>query len=321
MVSASQEVHPGAMSIPESAIPPRLLYVRYLYEKGVHQSKESPPWHTASVSTFHDAVEMLLALALEHNNVPNERVPFLQYWAKFQEKSGRALPHLGAMDRLNYLRVQLKHHGIPPRDEEVDTARFSAGAFLSEATRVIFPQLRLENVSIVSLVKYPRTRQHLELAQSAMTDGSVGTAIGELALGFDELLDEYEEQKQDAHGRSPFFFGRLPSYRHPSAREVERLTGAAPRRDAAADYVQQRAYESFARDVGERFEAIDAALKLVSLGLDYRRYTRFRYLVPKALRVNNQSMLAEVTRADPPTLEECAECLQFVIDSALHLQA
>lgn len=308
------------MSIPESAIPPRLLYVRSLYERGVRQSKESPPWHTASVLTFHDAVEMLLALALEHNNVPNERVQFLQYWAKFQEKTGRELPHLGAMDRLNNLRVQLKHHGIPPRDEEVETARFSAGAFLSDATLVIFPQVRLEDVSIVSLVEYPRTRQHLELAQASMKDANVDAAIGELALSFEELLDEYEEQKQDAHGGSPFFFGRLPAYRHPYAREVEIYSGSAPGR-AAADYVQQRAYESFARDVGARFEAIDAALKLVSLGLDYRRYTRFRYLVPRALRVNNQFMLGELTRADPPTLEECAECLQFVVDSALRLQA
>jgi hypothetical protein len=45
----------------------RLVFVRYLYELGVEQSHKPEPFAAVAVLTFHDACEMFLQIAAEHN--------------------------------------------------------------------------------------------------------------------------------------------------------------------------------------------------------------------------------------------------------------
>jgi hypothetical protein len=61
-----------------------------LYGLGVDQSHKPEPFAAVSVLTFHDACEMFLQIAAEHNGVapPKQRSPdFLEYWPLFEQQA------------------------------------------------------------------------------------------------------------------------------------------------------------------------------------------------------------------------------------------
>ena len=72
-------------------------------------------------------------------------------------------------------------------------------------------------------------------------------------------------------------------------------------------------------DMNEVVEVLQERMRLLSLGLDYRRYVTFRQLTPEVWHV-----LATPSRRinNPPkiTVEQLQFCIGFVIDTALQLQ-
>jgi len=53
----------------KSTIIKRLAFIKYLYKLAVDQSRRPEPLCSASILTFHDAVELFLQLASEHLDV------------------------------------------------------------------------------------------------------------------------------------------------------------------------------------------------------------------------------------------------------------
>jgi hypothetical protein len=81
----------------------RLAFVRYLYGLGVDQSHKPEPFAAVAVLTFHDACEMFLQIAAEHNGVtfPKQRSPdFLEYWLLFEQQGKLQLTSKASMGRL-----------------------------------------------------------------------------------------------------------------------------------------------------------------------------------------------------------------------------
>jgi hypothetical protein len=73
----------------------------------------------------------------------------------------------------------------------------------------------------------------------------------------------------------------------------------------------------------ESVEALQEAVKILSLGLDYKRYARFRLLTPYVERyMNGNYNIVRMRRGskEVPTDEEVQFCIDFVIESAIALQ-
>ena len=67
--------------------------------------------------------------------------------------------------------------------------------------------------------------------------------------------------------------------------------------------------------------SIQESLKILSLGMDFRRYVKFDYITPFVTQVLSGKYVFDIDpRQNPPTIEDCEFCLNFVIDSALKLQ-
>ena len=64
----------------------RLVFIKYLYTQGLTQSKQSPPLSSASVLSFHDAVELFLHLTLEHVGASKKDPSFMEYWDLINDK-------------------------------------------------------------------------------------------------------------------------------------------------------------------------------------------------------------------------------------------
>ena len=78
-------------------------------------------------------------------------------------------------------------------------------------------------------------------------------------------------------------------------------------------------YKKSIEDLNEAVEVLQERMRLLSLGLDYRRYVTFRQLTPEVWHVS----VRPSRRTDKPpniTLEQLQFCIGFVIDTALQLQ-
>lgn len=99
----------------KSTVIKRLAFIKYLYKLAVDQSKRPEPLCSASILTFHDAIELFLQLASEHLNVGKQQPSFMEYWDLISQKlSNQELTQKESMRRLNRARVALKHHGTLP---------------------------------------------------------------------------------------------------------------------------------------------------------------------------------------------------------------
>ncbi|BFO19578.1 hypothetical protein SHKM778_59660 [Streptomyces sp. KM77-8] len=118
--------------------------------------------------SFHDAVELFLVLAGEHLGVglPTQ-INFSQYWEKLAAglPPNTQLPSKKAMERMNKLRVNLKHHGAVPSPTDIDQVRADVLTFFTDATPIIFGG-SFTQIDMIDLVSRPQTVKFLQFAQS-----------------------------------------------------------------------------------------------------------------------------------------------------------
>lgn len=298
----------------DNGVMERLAFIRYLYFLGVEQSRIAEPFSRASVLMFHDAIELYLELAAEHMDVSKrlKELTFMQYWdvlnPALAKKGKRELTQKIAMDKLNEARVSFKHHGIPPSKSIIEDLRSHVTNFLEENTPNIF-DTEFSSISLIELVECQTAKDTLREAQRLLKDDKIEEVLDKTALAFVQLIDDYENRKKDEFGRSPFFFGKSMTF-------LSSFHMGFSHRDKLADFVDH---------VKESIEAIQESVKVLSLGLDYRRYARFHLLTPIVLRlwaggggkVNyNLSRISRII----PTKEDAQYCIDFVIESAVKLQ-
>lgn len=279
----------------------RLAFVRFLHEQGVAQSAQPEPLSAAALLSFQDAVEHFLLLSADHLgvNLPND-VKFLQYWERLQPKlsSGQELPSKQALSRVNRLRVDLKHHGNIPSSHAIAQSKADVTTFFTDATQMIFG-VDFRAVDMVDLVTRAETARLLHEAQTHADVDNIVQAMAGLVLAFEELL-EFCTGRVHAPGVSPFSFGtRVPRFR--PTRE-DRGTLAAQ---------HTRALTETARD-------LQAAMRVISLGIDYARYAQFNVMTPPVNRYLDGSVKITVTQwHELLNPDDYQFARLFVIESAL----
>jgi hypothetical protein len=282
----------------------RLAFIRYLYNIAIEQSRQPEPLGAASILTFHDSIELFLQLASEHLNAGTKRPGFIDYWDLLEPKlpSG-GLAQKESMRRLNKSRVALKHHGTLPSKLDIEAFRASATNFFEENTPLAFCT-ELNSISMVNLVKCTEARSSLEEASKLIEEGRTEDTLDKIAIAFAQLVDDYEDRKRTRFGRSPFFFGESLTF------ESSFSMG-----------IQDHKFAGFVDKVRDSIEAMQSAMKILSLGLDYRRYVKFRLFTPQVTKVLSGDYHISRGRRDAlPSIEECHFCYDLVVESAIRLQ-
>jgi len=285
----------------------RLAFIKYLYKVAVEQSQRPEPLYSASILTFHDAIELFLQLACEHLDVSTkEQQSFLGYWDILAPKLPDRVPTLKeSMKRLNRARVELKHHGILPSKLDIEAFRASATNFFEENTSPIFG-IKFSEVSLIDLVRCEETKNNLKEAALLLKQNKIEESLDKVALAFAHLIDDYESRKREQFGRSPFFFGESLSSFH-----------------IGIDRSQVGELVEFIDKVKKSIEDLQNAVKILSLGIDYRRYVKFRLLTPiisKTIGSRRYKIYRRYGSKGIPTVEDVQFCIDFVIESAITLQ-
>ncbi len=225
---------------------------------------------------------------------------FMQYWGALKHKLQESLPQEESMRRLNKSRVDLKHYGILPSKLDIEGFRASASNFLQESTPLIF-SIEFDSISLVDLVQSEEVRTTLREAKRKFDAGQTEDASEKIAQGFMQVINDYEDKKRSEFGSSPFFFGEDLTFASSFARGIEDL-------------------HRFAEQVSRSFQAIQSGMKILSLGIDYRRYSRFRLLTPTVRQTSDGIYHFYSTHTRKMTREEFEFCFEFVVSSALRLQ-
>ena len=278
-----------------------------MYIVAEKQSRDPEPLSSLSVLTFQDSVELFLELAVVRHGVWKSEIRFLEYWEILEQKKGIPMTQKASMEAINRARVAFKHYGIMPSKADIESFRASTLLFLKDNTLPLFG-IQFEDVSLLELVTYKRTRDSLTKARSELKKDFVQSLILS-SLAFQQLIDEFESSKKDRFGRSPFFFG-----------EPMTFLGSFNTGLAGSRVKEMKNLGQFVDKTKQSIESLSEAMKIVSLDLDFKRYTKFKLLTPIIRKNLKGEYSTHWVRNFQPTKDDAEFAIAFVIDCAVSLQ-
>lgn len=302
----------------------RLAFIRMLHQQAVEQSKLPEPLNFTSILAFHDAIELFFLLAAEHLNatVPEKK----QFTDKFYGGINQALPSGTNLDgergvrRLTDARNSFKHAHNWPGAQGVQQAREDAALFFQANTQKIFG-VSYDEVDMADLVSHQATRENLRKASEAW---EFGNRTGGMALLVDAFTSLFQGSPLAPSSRSPFTFGDnirfalnegeisavlwRETHAHPPFGKGPRVPTRGP------DRLAQQLFK-----VTEATSRMQAAMRVMSIGIDYRDQYRFDQLTPYVAYTMDGGRHVDTRDGYAPSEEDFAFCKRFVITAALRL--
>ena len=280
----------------------RLAFIRYLFTLGVQHAQGAGPQSSVAILLFHDAVELFLVLASEALHVKRAD-SFMNYFQPLDEvlKPGPPMPERESMRRLNDARNALKHKGLRADRADLEHHTEAVIRFFEEATPRIFGA-DIDSVSLVAVVRCESAQPYLQAAELAYGEHRAADGSRACAEALDEVLRDYEQRQSDRWLESPF----SPRHRLRTARLTDEESDLGRK--------LRQHIEALTKTVIDLHERT----RLLSLGVDYRRYARFQRLTPYVHSLGGSRRVL----GNPPdiTTDELRFCIDFVIDTALQLQ-
>jgi hypothetical protein len=278
----------------------RLSFIKYLFDTGVEQSNKPEPLCNVAMLSFHDSIELFLQLACEHQNIDTTKANFMDYFDKLEQKVN--ISQKESMRRFNKTRVNLKHHGTMVSKLDIDYFKASCLNFFTDNVKSIF-DIDFESISLINLVALKAVKEHLEKAELETSNGNYKNAICEITIAFWQMLEEYEENKTKYYGHhSPFFFGSDMTFHKSFFMKIDN--------DEISKFID---------DVQEAISAMQSAIKILSFGFDYRKFTKFNLLTPGYVKTFGGFILNEKNET-LYTVDNIKWCCDFVIECCILLQ-
>jgi len=278
----------------------RLAMIQYMYTMAVDQSHKPEPLNMVSILHFHDAVELFLALASEHLDAGKTGKEFMAYWEAINQKlPSKDFGQKDSMSRLNAARVNWKHHGIRLPTIEIDDFKTNVADFFRENTPKVFG-FAFEEISMAALVQSEEVRDRLLKAEQLNSTDEINAALRETAIAFQDLLNRFQWRVMEQNN---FHLRGISSRRFFSHIE----------REAPKDLSR------FAKEIEKEMNILHEQVKLLSLGVDYRRYIRFQWLTPIVHLMGNETYEA-FGDGNGQSHQDYLFCYHFVIECALRLQ-
>jgi hypothetical protein len=197
---------------------------------------------------------------------------------------------------LNTARVNFKHYGNASPDAIIRRHADRAEEFVRTLCLHAFG-VNLETVSLLVFISNSEVRAHIERSQDALKAGELQTAMEELRLGFDLLVDDYINRKVWHPGKT--LFSTKPSFM-PAKHDLKFL-GI----EKLSDWI----------------DAIDQWVRYLSLGIDMRRYAFFDAHAPRIAHVLNGEYHAYPREGVNLTDDVYKRSFKFVVDTALSFAA
>ncbi|GHO51442.1 hypothetical protein [Ktedonospora formicarum] len=277
----------------------RLAMIQYMYTQAVEQVSKPEPLNMLAVLTFHDAVELFLALAAEHLNVGKEDQKFVTYWDVINPVlPNKDFGQRASMTRLNKARVGWKHYGIQIPGPDIESFHSSVTDFFQENTPKVFG-IAFDEIAMAMLVQDEDVRDLLLKAEKLNSSSDLKAAIKEISIAFLILFHgfEWNAMRQNSIHLRGVSRRTSPRIEHEAPKELSR----------------------FAREIEKEISTLHEQVRLLSLGIDYRRYMRFKSLTPTAV-LYMSGKYETLGNGKAQYHQDFLFCYSFVIECALRLQ-
>jgi hypothetical protein len=286
----------------------RLAFAKYLIHKGNLEANNPDPLFSISVLHYHDALELSFLLILEDKGINPDNLSFMGYFRKINERlkseGNLELSLEPSLGRLKDIRKNIKHKGIFPSTNDVEESKFTVNALFEELCMRLF-NLNQDEISLIELIKDEEVKDLLHNAIEFYSQ-DVKKTIQCIAIAFDLLLRNYEGSKKTPFGQSPFYFGSDWTYFDSYVGEGEELIGYS--------------LSNFIEKVKHSIGPMQIAIKIIAFGIDYKKYVKFRYLIPAPI----WSLAGKPNLHMPKEINLLKEnfdfCVDFITECALKLQ-
>ncbi|MGW4413083.1 hypothetical protein ACWEJ6_54700 [Nonomuraea sp. NPDC004702] len=287
-----------------------LAFIQALHRQGREQVRQPEPLSAMGVLAYHDAVELFLVLSGEHLQATLPKgIGFVDYWkelARNTQPKPITLTAAKAMDRLNRLRVDLKHHGAIPGPSAIEQASADVNTFFTDNTPLIFG-IDYDDINMIGLVTQGTARDKLHAADGHAQAGDYVEALSYLREAFEWLLEDYASRKRIDFNTSAFSFGQDYGFSSNAPTGIRGLDSNLG---------------EFLEKTRDSVQSMQQALRVVAIGLDYRAYIRFSMMAPKVLitgRGDNAPRHVWPVRGLEIAQGDYEFCRSFVISTSLRM--
>ena len=266
----------------------RLAFSKYLIQKGNEEALKPEPLSSLSILHYHDALELSFLLVLEDKNIKPKDMSFMTQYQKINERlkeEGKdQLSLKTSLGRLKDRRVNLKHKGLFPSKTDIEESRFTANSLFEELCKNVYG-LNVEDISLVELIANERVRDYVKAAVKSYPEDQKTTGEN-LAISFEILIKDYEKSKRGEKGIPLFDLGDI--------------------------YFEQEQ---------SRISYIERVVEILALGLDYRKYVKFKNILPKTEWGIKQGVpIAYASEDFSISQEDFDFCVSYIVECALKLQ-
>ncbi len=285
----------------------RLAFAKYLIERGNQESVNSEPLSSIALLHYHDALELSFNLVLEDKDINTNNLSFMQYfdgvneWLRNNGKNEISLRP--SLVKLKDRRVNLKHKGLFPSKTDIEESKFTANNLFEELCKNVYG-LDAQKISLVELIENQRVKAFTKEAINSY-DSDQKKSIEKISLSFEFLLRDYEQSKRDSFFRSPFNFGKDMTF-------LDSFSMGLNCRDKLSEFIDK---------VKESIEAMQKAVKILVFGLDYKKYIKFRLLIPEPIwYIGSDMPKVSLSQNAKISKEDRNFCINYLVECSLKLQ-
>ena len=286
----------------------RLAFIKYLFKIGEEQNRLPEPLSSLSLLTFHNAIEFFLHLSSEYLNCSKSDLSLMSYFDVISKKLNNELFHKVSIERLNKARVNLKHYGNLPSKIDIEYFREITFKFLTQNCFLIF-QKNFDEISLINLIPSEEIQSLLNEAVKNLKLNKY-ESLKNISIAFAKILIDYEGKLFSKYGTysTTEFSKDVLSYHH---------------------YYDIAGHTASFELIEHRLNLIADSLFIMSLGLDYNKFIKFKIISFYVNRTTgggcNISSQKEIEERLGKSIEETYSiddinfCLDFVVESGLNI--
>ncbi len=291
----------------------RLSFVRYMNTQATQVYSNQPePISSISILLFYDCIELFLQIVCDYKNVNVKSPPISEYFSELEKKGNISLTEKENVKRLSQIRSSFKHKGQLISKSEIDWAKVIVFSFLEQNTLSIFGK-NFSDLSLIDYIKYNPAKKYLKDAEVDILEENYHKVSSDLSMAFDVLINDYINEKLGEkyfveYGAYSIFSKKINQ--DPYFMAFQNLTNLSQNSNPLTQ---------FANELEKQIDAIRETLKINTLNIDYRKFIKFRKLVPPPYRtVNGKSYFSLPEKMS--TKDDYLFCIDFVIESAMRIQ-
>ncbi len=299
----------------------RLSYIKHLFYLGVQQSELNYRVAFPSILSFHDAIDMFMQLVAEKRGIvkkERDKLYLMNFFDKIPELTLKA-----SVNKINTRRNNLKHSGQIPAPNEIEESKTITQLFFEENVSLIFG-IDWSDVSFYNLITIDKVRQCLISADKFLQHGKKKEIVTVLSIAFFEILQIDPKVKINSKKflidhdyklagsfSSPII---ATSIRH-IENNIKGIVGSNAEKQAK---IFDKRLKSAIEIYDNNFKRLEEILRILSLGIDYRKYINFKMITPRVELTQNYRL----GKIDEELLTDknIKFMFDFVFDSAMIVQ-